>query len=168
MLSKKIEEAFNKQINKEFYSSYLYLSMAAYFESKNLKGFASWMKIQVDEENSHAMKFFDFVNQRGSKVKLLKIEAPKTSWINPTKVFEEVLAHEKFITKSITELYNLTQKENDIASSIFLNWFIQEQIEEENTAKEILEKLKLIKDDQATLYLLDKELASRQDANQKK
>ncbi|MBN2479926.1 MAG: ferritin [Parachlamydiales bacterium] len=162
MLSSNIEKAFNKQINEEYFSAYLYLSMSAYFESINLKGFAHWMKIQAQEEAMHAMKFFNYINERGSKVTLLDIKAPKNIFNSPEDAFKEVVLHEKLITTKINDLINLVNKENDHASNAFLQWYVIEQVEEEANANQIYERLKMIQDFQGALFMLDKELESRQ------
>lgn len=161
MFKKILEKTFNEQVNKEFFSAYLYLSMSGYFEINNLKGFTHWMKMQFHEEQMHAMKFFDYIIKRSSKVLLTTIKAPKTNWKSPIDVFEDVYKHEVFVTKSIHFLFSLCQKENDLASCNFLQWFIQEQEEEEASSLEILEKLKLIKNDGAAIYILDKDLQTR-------
>jgi ferritin len=161
MLSPKIEDALNSQINAELYSSYLYLSMSAYCDSQNLAGMANWMRIQAQEEHTHAMKFFDFVNERDGRVLLTQIEAPKTEWTSPLNVFEETLAHEQKVTGLINGLVDLSLEEKDHASNTFLQWFVTEQVEEEATAKTILDKLKLIGDNPVALYMLDGELGQR-------
>jgi ferritin len=161
MLSPKIEDALNSQINAELYSSYLYLSMSAYCDSQNLAGMANWMRIQAQEEHTHAMKFFDFVNERDGRVLLKQIEAPKTEWTSPLDVFEETLAHEQKVTGLINDLVDLSLSEKDHASNTFLQWFVTEQVEEEATAKSIVDKLKLIGDNPVALYMLDGELGQR-------
>jgi ferritin len=161
MLSPKIQDALNSQINAELYSSYLYLSMSAYCDSQNLAGMASWMRIQAQEEHAHAMKFFDFVNERDGRVLLAQIEAPKTEWTSPLDVFEETLAHEQKVTGLINGLVDLSLEEKDHASNTFLQWFVTEQVEEESTAKTIVDKLKLIGDNPVALYMLDGELGQR-------
>ncbi len=161
MLSAKMEEAFNSQINAELYSSYLYLSMAAYFDSQGLEGFAHWMRQQVQEEIFHGMKMFDFVSERGGRVLLRAIDQPPTQWDSPLAVFENTLAHERVVTGLINDLVNLALDERDHASSIFLQWFITEQVEEEATAGSILDKLKLTQGDASTTFMLDRELGTR-------
>jgi ferritin len=156
-----MEAALNSQINAELYSSYLYLSMSAYCDSQNLAGMANWMRIQAQEEHTHAMKFFDFVNERDGRVLLTQIEAPKTEWTSPLDVFEETLAHEQKVTGLINDLVDLSLEEKDHASNTFLQWFVTEQVEEEATAKTILDKLKLIGDNPVALYMLDGELGQR-------
>jgi ferritin len=161
MLNPRIEEALNRQINAELYSSYLYLSMSAYCDSQNLAGMANWMRIQAQEENTHAMKFFDFVNERDGRVLLTQIDAPKTEWTSPLDVFEETLAHEQKVTGLINGLVDLALEEKDHASNTFLQWFVTEQVEEEATAKTILDKLRLIGENPVALYMLDGELGQR-------
>jgi ferritin len=161
MLSPKIQDALNSQINAELYSSYLYLSMSAYCDSQNLAGMANWMRIQAQEEHTHAMKFFDFVNERDGRVLLAQIEAPKTEWTSPLDVFEETLAHEQKVTGLINGLVDMSLEEKDHASNTFLQWFVTEQVEEEATAKSIMDKLKLIGDNPVALYMLDGELGQR-------
>ncbi len=161
MIGEKMQSAINKQINAELYSSYLYLSMSAYFSTENLAGFANWMRIQAQEELMHAMKFFDFINERGGKVTVEKIDQPAVKWESAKAVFQNVLDHEIHVTQLINNLVNLAIEEKDHASNIFLQWFITEQIEEEASAEEVLNKLKMIGTDVTALYMLDKELAAR-------
>ena len=161
MLSEKMEAALNKQINAEMYSSYLYLSMSAYFESIDLTGCAAWMKGQAQEEMFHAMKLYDFVNERGGRVILTAIEQPKSEWDSALDVFENTLSHEQLVTSLINGLVDLALEERDHATNIFLQWFVSEQVEEEATAGGILNKLKLIGNDPAGLFALDQELGQR-------
>ena len=161
MLSKKMQEAINDQINAELYSSYLYLSMAAHFEGANLKGFANWMRVQVQEENFHAMKFFDYVNSRQGKVSLKAIDGPPTKWKSPLDAFEDTLKHEQKVTALIGKLASIAQSENDFATGVLLHWYINEQVEEESNADTLVNKLKMIGDNTSGLYLLDQELAAR-------
>ncbi len=161
MLNKNVEKAINEQINKEYFSAYLYLSMAAYCEDQNLTGFANWMKVQFEEEQFHAMKFFNYVNERGGRVILKSLEDPKTDWKNLIEVFEDTLHHEEFITKSINDLMDIAIKEKDHASVSFLNWYVDEQVEEEANVSKILGTLKLIKGEGNGLLMLDKELSVR-------
>ena len=162
MTSNKMLDALNIQLNKEMYSSYLYLSMAAYFEDKNLAGMAAWMRNQSSEENMHAMKFYDYILQIDGRVKLLQLDEPKFEWDSPQAAFENALEHERFVTKSIHELVDLALSEKDHATNAFLNWFVTEQVEEESIAKAIVEKFKLIGDNKSGLFMLDKELGYRQ------
>lgn len=161
MLNKKIQEALNDQFNWELYSAYLYLSMAAYFESVNLAGFANWMQIQVQEETMHAMKFYNFINERGGRVILKQVEAPPSEWASASAAFEDTLKHEQMVSGRINDLVFLARDERDNASEIFLQWFVTEQVEEEKSADDVLGKLKLIKDSPQALYLLDQEMGQR-------
>jgi ferritin len=161
MLSPKLQDAFNKQINAELYSSYLYLSMAAYFEAKDLKGMAHWMDIQANEEKAHAMRIFNWINDRSGRVTLTQIDAPKTEWKSPLEVFEEAYKHEVKITGMINELFTLVAIEKDGAGHDFLEWFCREQVEEEANAQLIVAQLKLVGDNGIGLYLLDQELGKR-------
>jgi ferritin len=161
MFSEKMERALNDQSNAEMYSAYLYLAMSAYFESVSLKGFANWMMVQAQEEMTHAMKFYNFVNERGGRVVLKAIEAPPKEWAHPQEVFEAVLEHEKKVTGLINSLVDLAIEERDHASNIFLQWFVSEQVEEEDSANEVLQKIKLIGDARGNMFLLDRELGAR-------
>lgn len=161
MLKKKMLKALNDQINAEMFSSYLYLSMEAYFQAISLKGFAAWMRVQAQEEMMHAMKFYDFVNERGGKVTLEAIAKPETNWASPLAVFEAVLKHEEHVTSLINDLVDLAISEKDHASNNFLQWFVSEQVEEEASAGEVVEKLKLIKDNTSGLFMVDAELGKR-------
>lgn len=161
MLSPKMEAALNNQINAEYYSSYLYLSMAAYFDSINLPGFANWMRIQNQEEMLHAMKFFDFVSERNGRVNLTAIDGPETEWESPVAAFEATLAHEQHVTALINKLVDLALAESDHATNNFLQWFVAEQVEEEATADGILQQLRLMKDAPGGLFMMDRELGQR-------
>ena len=161
MLGKKMEEALNEQMNKEIYSAYIYQSMSAHASFMGLKGFANWFDVQREEEISHSRKIYDFINERGGKVKLLAVEEPPGEFDSALDMFEKTLAHEQFITKSINELMDLAIEEKDHATQIFLQWFVTEQIEEEDNDREIIDKLKLIGNDGNGLLMLDKELGAR-------
>jgi ferritin len=161
MLSDKMEEQLNEQINAEIYSGYLYYAMEAYFEDEDLTGFASWMHIQAQEELLHAQKFFDFINERGGRVELDAIEKPKKDWNSPLEAFQDAYEHETKVTDRINKLYDLALKENDHATASFLNWFIDEQVEEEASADEIVNKLERIGDSGHGIFMLDNELGSR-------
>ncbi len=161
MISEKLEKAFNDQINKELYSEYLYLSMQAYFERLNLKGFVNWMNVQVQEEHAHAMGMFNYVHERGGKVELEAIDKPQVEWNSPLHVFEEVLKHEEFVTSRINALMDVAEEVKDRAALSFLDWYLKEQVEEESNVGGVLATLKLIKDDAKALLMLDKELAAR-------
>ncbi len=161
MLSPKIEEALNDQLNAEYYSSYLYLSMAAYFESINLPGFAHWMRIQTQEEAAHVTKFFDFVVERAGRVKLAAIDAPPTEWDSPLAAFEAALEHERHVTGLVNRLVDLSLSESDHATNNFLQWFVAEQVEEEAAADGIVQQLRFVKDAPGGLFMLDRELGRR-------
>jgi len=161
MIGKKMETALNDQVNAELYSAYLYLSMSAYFESVNLPGFANWMKIQSQEELVHAMKIYDYINERGGRVLLKQIEQPPTEWDSPLAVFQNVYKHEQKVTGLINTLVNLAVEERDHAANMFLQWFVNEQVEEEKSADQVIQKLKLTADAPGALYMLDNELGQR-------
>lgn len=161
MLSKKMEQAINEQINAEFYSSYLYLAMSAHLKDTGLHGCAAWMEAQTEEEWFHGMKIYGYLCERGSRITLKAIAQPPAKWQSCPAVFTDVLKHEQEVTRLINNLVNLAQDEGDHASNVFLQWFIEEQVEEEATAKAILDKLKLIGDDTHSLFILDKELGQR-------
>ena len=162
MLNKKLENAINDQIQRELASAYIYLSMAAYFEANTLPGFANWMRIQFHEEQAHAFKFFDFIYDRGGEVKLQPIEGPPTEFESPIAVFEKALAHEQKITGHINDLYTLAIEEKDYPSQSLLQWFIDEQVEEEKNAGDILDTLKMVKDNPHAVLMLDRELRARE------
>ena len=164
MSSKKVFEALNQQVNAEMFSAYLYLSMSAYFERNNLKGFAHWMNLQANEEMVHAMKIYNFIHDCDGEVKLLPIEGPQTNWSSPLKVFQDALAHEKKVTKMIHDLLTLAIQEHDHATQVFLQWFVTEQVEEEATAKDIVTKLEWVGQDKSALLFLDSELGRRSSA----
>ena len=161
MISKNIQTALNKQLNAEYYSSYFYLSMSAYFEANDLQGFAKWFRMQADEEYAHAMKIFDYVYQIGGEVELQKIDGPKTEWNSFLDVFKDTFEHEQVVTKSINELVDLAQNEKDHATVNFLQWFVSEQVEEEATAQMNVKKMEMIGDSKSGLFMLDNELGSR-------
>jgi len=161
MLSEKILEALNEQINAEFYSAYLYLAMSAYFEAKNLKGFANWMRVQAQEETTHAMRIYDYVVERGGRVKLMAIEQPPAEWSSPLEAFEAAYNHEVKITGMINKLVNLAMEEKDHATYNMLQWFVAEQVEEEASTDEIVQKLKMLGEDGRGILMIDRELAQR-------
>lgn len=160
-MNQNVQDAINEQINKELYSAYLYLSMAAYFEGKNLSGFSHWMKIQAQEETTHAMKMYHFLFERGGKVLLKPIDGPPTDFTSPMAVMEETLNHEKKVTGLIHNLYELALSEKDYALQTFLQWFIDEQVEEESNAQDLIERLKIAGEQGPGLFMLDKELGQR-------
>lgn len=162
MLKKSVEDALNKQINAEMYSSYLYLAMSAYMESISMKGFARWLRIQAKEELGHAMKFYDYVIEAGGTVRLTAIEAPKTPWKSAGAVFDQVLAHEKKVTGLINGIMDIAVKEKDYATQNFLGWFVKEQVEEEANASEIVAQIGIIGDIPGHLFCLDRELGKRE------
>jgi len=161
MISKKMSEALNDQIQYELYSSYLYLSMAAHFDGENLPGFAHWMKVQTDEERAHAMKFYEYLYERGSSVALKAIQQPPAKFKTPIDIFRQVLEHEQKITSLIEKLYELAIKEKDYATQVMLQWFIKEQVEEEKNDMEIINQLEMIDDSPAMLMMIDRKLAER-------
>ncbi|MFA6769560.1 MAG: ferritin [Bacteroidales bacterium] len=158
---KNIEEILNKQINAEFWSAYLYLSMSSFLAQKGFSGFANWMHVQYQEEVSHALKLFNYILSRGGSVKLAPIEAVETEWKGVQEIFESTYHHECLVTDMINDCYELAIKERDHATANMLQWFIDEQVEEEESAMEILDKLKIIGEKGAGLYMLDRELGSR-------
>ena len=161
MISKKMEGALNAQVNAELYSAYLYLSMESYFKSLNLNGFANWMRVQTQEEVSHAMKIYDFINERGGRALLKGIEGPPTKWKSPLAVFETAYAHEQKVTGLINDLVDLAIKEKDHATNSFLQWFVNEQVEEEASADEIVQQLKMMENAPGGMFMLDRELGQR-------
>jgi len=161
MISEKIQQALNEQINAELYSAYLYLSMNTYFESENMQGFANWMRIQAQEELTHAMKIYDFLNDRGGKVTLTTIDQPPTQWDSTLAVFNATYEHEQKVTSLINNLVNLANQEKDHATNSFLQWFVTEQVEEEKNAADIVSKLKLIEKSPQAIFMMDKDMAQR-------
>ncbi len=157
----KLVEAFNAQIQAEFQSAYTYLGMAAWFAENNLPGFAQWMRVQWQEETMHAMKLYDFIHNRGASVTLRPLTAPAKKFTTALSVFEQVRKHELAITASINDLYELALKEKDLPAQIVLQWFINEQVEEEALVMEIIERLKLVGSDGPSVYLLDRQMATR-------
>jgi ferritin len=156
-----VKDAVGEQIKHELYSAYLYLSMAGSFEVANLPGFARWMRKQSEEEREHGMKFFDFLLDRGEQVQLRAIDEPPYAFRSPLDTFEQALEHEKEITSRIHSLYDLAVQENDYPAQVLLNWFVGEQVEEEKSATEIVERLRMAGEDGAALLLLDRELGER-------
>ncbi|AQT69494.1 Ferritin [Anaerohalosphaera lusitana] len=161
MVPEKIEKALNSQINAELYSGYMYLSMSAYFEGMDLDGFANWMRVQAQEEQSHAMKIYDFVNFRGGKVNLTAIDGPPTEWASPLAVLEATLEHEQKVTGLINKLVKLAREEDDYATENFLQWFVDEQVEEEDNAGKLVSQLKLVEGNPQALFMMDRELGQR-------
>ena len=161
MLKSTIENALNDQIDKEIASAHLYLSMAAHFEHEKLPGFAGWLKVQSREEMGHAMKIFEYVLDRGGRVVLGGVDAPPAQFGTPVEVFEQILEHERLVTKSIHELYELSLQEKDYPTQAELQWFITEQVEEEKSAEEIVDRLKMIESNPGLLLMLDSQLGGR-------
>lgn len=161
MISKKMEDALNEQVNAELYSAYLYLSMESYFKSQNLNGFANWMRIQTQEEVMHATKMYDFINERGGRVLLKAIEGPTTEWDSTLAVFKAVYEHEQKVTGLINNLVDLAIKEKDHATNSFLQWFVNEQVEEEASADEIVQQLKMMENAPGGIFMFDRELGQR-------
>jgi ferritin len=161
MLSDKLYDLLNDQVNKEHYSSYLYLAMAAYFESENLPGFANWMKVQSQEEYEHGMKFYEFINDRGRKVVLKEIAKPADTWSSAADVFQNVLQHEKLVTSLINAIYAQALKDEDYPTQVMLHWFINEQVEEEKNAQQIVDQLKMVGTSANSLMILEHALGKR-------
>lgn len=160
-MNEAVLDGIHRQINREFYAAYLYLAMSAYFESRSLEGFASWMRAQAAEEQEHAMRLYEHLLERGAKVELQGIEAPPSDFGSPLEVFEAALEHEKRVSEWIHELYDLTVEHHDHPSQLVLQWFIVEQVEEEDSVGTIVDQLRMAGDDQGTLLMLDRELGER-------
>jgi len=161
MIDSRIQDAINDQLNFELYSAYIYYSMQSWFENQGMGGFANWMAVQVKEEMSHAQIMFDYVNERGGRVYLKGIEGPNNDWESPLHIFQTALEHEQIVTGRINDIMELAQEIKDHATVQWIQWFIAEQVEEEDSTYKIVQQLKLIGDDRAGLYLLDRELAKR-------
>lgn len=159
-----MQDALNQQMQHEFYSSYLYLSMSAYCDLANLPGFARWMRAQAAEEAKHAMKIFDHLLDRSGKVALMQIDCPPADFASPRDVFEQAHGHEQQVTASINAVYGLAMDERDFASRVFLDWFVQEQVEEEKTSGLLADQLRMVGDDRPGLLMLDRELGQRRGA----
>lgn len=161
MISNRMNDALNEQVNAEMFSAYLYLSMSAWFSERSLTGFATWMRVQAEEENFHAMKIFDYILERGGNISLQTIEKPEAEWSSPIDVIGEVVAHEAKVTGLVNDLVEVALSEKDHAANIFLQWFVAEQVEEEASVGEVLDKLKMIGDDSAGMFAIDMELGKR-------
>lgn len=161
MINQRLEDVINKQINAELYSAYLYLAMAAYYESINLPGFANWMRVQFQEEQFHGLKFYDYLVSRGGRVKLEAIEMPKFEWNSPLEVYEHTLEHEKHVTALLNNIAEIAEEEKDRPTRNLMIWFIDEQVEEEGSAEKIISDLKFIGENGQGLLMLDRELATR-------
>ncbi len=162
MLDETVEKALNDQIKEELNSYYIYLSMEAYFESESLDGFATWMELQAQEEIEHAMRFFRYINERGGRVKLQSLEEPKSDWDSPKEAFKDAYEHEQYITNKIDELVDLAEEKNDKATRNMLEWFVEEQVEEEASTEEIIDKLEMVGESGPGLLALDNALGQRQ------
>jgi ferritin len=160
-MNERIQAAFNDQINEELFSSYIYLAMSAHFEGMNLEGFASWMRLQAQEELAHAMRLFDHINRRGGKVALKAVGEPPAEFGDPLEVFEKALAHEQHITGCIHKLYKIAVEEGDYPAQLELQWFVDEQVEEEENTGRVVDQLKMAGDHQVALLMLDRELGQR-------
>lgn len=163
MLLPEVEDALNEQLNRELYSSYLYLSMSVYFESVNLKGFASWMRAQSKEELGHSMKYYSYIFDRNGLVSLRAVDAPPSNWDSPLSAFEDAYQHEQSVTQEINQLVDMAITKSDHATNHFLQWFVAEQVEEESTAHGLVERLRLAGEESAALVMIDKELEARDD-----
>ncbi|MDD2247019.1 MAG: ferritin [Proteiniphilum sp.] len=161
MVSKELESAINKQINAEFWSAYLYLSMSSHFANAGLPGFANWFKVQFQEEQDHALKFMNYLIAKGNKVELAPIEKVSTSWDSVLNAFEDTLEHERVVTSLINNIVAIARKGNDYATENMLQWFVNEQVEEEETAQGVIDALKLIGNNGFGIYTMDKELGNR-------
>lgn len=161
MVSKALENAINKQINAEFWSAYLYLSMSTWFDHEGLPGFANWFKVQFQEEQDHAHKFMNYLISKGNKVELMPIEKVDTFWDSVLSAFKDTLEHERVVTSLINNIVTVARKENDYATENMLQWFVNEQVEEEDTAQSMIDSLTLIGENGFGLYTMDKELAQR-------
>jgi ferritin len=162
MLTKKMQQALNDQLNAELHAYYTYLSMSAYFQDQNLKGFAAWMRNHSDEEMVHAMKIYDFIHERRGRVQLQPVAQPKIEWASALEAFEDALKHEQHVTHLIHKLVELSTQESDYASHSFLQWFVDEQVEEEAVVDDVIQDLKRVGDYGPGLFLLDRELGSNQ------
>lgn len=161
VISARMEEALNKQINAELYSAYLYLSMEAFYQGIGLPGFANWMYVQFQEEQAHARILMKYMYDRGGRVKLMPVDGPETEWDSPSAPFDHVARHEAHVTSLINNLVNLATEEKDHATVSMLKWFVDEQVEEEKNAADIVAQLKLMADAPGGLYMLDQKLATR-------
>lgn len=161
IIDSKMQKALGGQVNAELYAAYLYLGMAAYFEEENLSGFATWMRKQAKEEVEHAMRIYDYVHERGGKVELEAIKKPEQSWKSPLAAFQGAYEHEKKVTKMIDDLVDMANKLKDKATVVMLNWFVEEQVEEEDQTLAIVERLKMVKDSKQGLLMMDAKLGER-------
>lgn len=161
MLSQSLQDALNEQVKNEFYSAHVYLSMESWFDAQALPGFAKWMRVQYQEELTHGLKIFDFINDRDGRALVHGFDTPPSDWKSPLNVFENSYAHEQKVTAMINNLYALAVKENDYPTIVLLQWFINEQVEEEKNAKLIVDQLRMAGDNPTALLLLDREMGAR-------
>ncbi len=161
-MDQEMQDALNRQINKELFAAYLYLSMCAHFESRSLNGFARWMRAQAQEELDHAMRIFDHLNERGARVELAALDEPSREFGDPAEVFQQALDHEKAVTQMIHQLYDMAMEKHDHATQLLLEWFITEQVEEEDSVGTVVDQLRMAGDNQAAILMLDRELGGRQ------
>ncbi len=161
-LQEKILEKLNQQLNNELYAAYIYQAMGAQFEAEGLEGFASWMDAQTREELEHARKFYDYINERGGRVELEAIDKPPSDFGSPLEAFQKALEHEEMVTDKINQLVKLAREEDDYATESFLQWFVDEQVEEEESVNAIIDKLEMVGDSDSGIYLLSKELGRRE------
>lgn len=166
MIEDEVEKALNDQINAEFYSAYLYLSMATDFQEKGLDGFANWMRAQAKEETDHAMRIFDFLEERGGRVELQSIDEPQKEWESPLEAFKDAYEHEKYVTEKIHDLVELAEDKGDRATENMLQWFVEEQVEEEESVNEIVQKIEMVEEDPSGLLMVNSELGQRTEMNQ--
>ncbi|MBD3392938.1 MAG: ferritin [Chitinivibrionales bacterium] len=162
MISKKMEKALNGQVNKEMYSAYLYMAMSSYSDGMGLKGFANWLMAQYHEEMLHAMKIYEYITRQGGRARVLAIKEPPADFGTPLNMFKKVLEHEKFVTRSINDLVDLALAEKDHATHIFLQWYVTEQVEEEENDNDIIARLEMVGNSKDGLFMVDKDLAARQ------
>lgn len=162
MIEEALLEELNEQIKHEFYASYLYLAMAAHFEAVNLPGFAHWMRLQHEEEHEHAMRIFDYIYERDERVTLQAIEQPPSNFNAPLDIFQQAYEHERGVTERINMLYGMAVENGDYATQSMLQWFVDEQVEEEKITRDVVDQLKMIGDDSVGLYMLDRELGARE------
>ncbi|MBQ2134300.1 MAG: ferritin [Fibrobacteraceae bacterium] len=160
-MNKKVYKAFNEQVQAELYSAYMYLAMSVHLEDENFKGMAHWMRLQYEEEREHAFRLMKFMQERGVKPELLQIDMPPAEYGTPLEVFSKALEHEKYVTSRIHEMYEVAMKEKDYAAMSHLLWFIDEQVEEEDQTREIVDKLMMVGDNMNGLFVIDSQLGSR-------
>ena len=160
-MNKKVYKVFNEQVQAELYSAYMYLAMSLYLEDKNFKGMASWLKVQYEEERAHAFRLAKFMQERGVKPELLQIDTPPAEYGTPLEVFTKALEHEQYVTSRIYSMYEVAVKEKDYAAMTHLHWFIDEQVEEEDQTREIVDKLTMVGDNMNGLFVIDSQLGAR-------